>query len=234
MSIQLSRITFSGADAATFLQSQLSADIHALDFITELPQNEGKNIGLAALCTRQGRVITLLWIIEKGAETYHALLPSDLAEAVQKHLQIFIFRSKVTMTIETPSEEDLSTLPRGLSIPWINSDTTEKYVPQMLSLDLLKGVNFKKGCYPGQEIVARMHYLGTHKRRLAKLSSKHPEEFVINAEITNEEGKEIAVVVYSEGEEALAVLRLEGKEQALKIDHPVEIMQIWHEESEEE
>lgn len=50
--------------------------------------------------------------------------------------------------------------------PAVYADTSELFVPQMLNLQLLDGVNFKKGCYPGQEIVARMHYLGTLKRRM--------------------------------------------------------------------
>jgi len=40
------------------------------------------------------------------------------------------------------------------------------FVPQMANLQLVNGVSFKKGCYPGQEIVARMQYLGTLKRRM--------------------------------------------------------------------
>jgi folate-binding Fe-S cluster repair protein YgfZ len=40
------------------------------------------------------------------------------------------------------------------------------FVPQMVNLDLLGGINFKKGCYTGQEIVARMHYLGKLKQRM--------------------------------------------------------------------
>ena len=45
--------------------------------------------------------------------------------------------------------------------------TSEKFVPQMLNLDIDEvGVNFSKGCYPGQEVVARLHYLGEAKRRL--------------------------------------------------------------------
>jgi len=52
-------------------------------------------------------------------------------------------------------------------IPEVNSITTEKFVPQMLNLDIDEiGVNFAKGCYPGQEVVARLHYLGKAKRRL--------------------------------------------------------------------
>jgi len=50
-------------------------------------------------------------------------------------------------------------------IPEVYPATQEEFVPQMLNLDLLDGINFKKGCYTGQEIVARTHYLGTVKRR---------------------------------------------------------------------
>jgi folate-binding protein YgfZ len=51
-------------------------------------------------------------------------------------------------------------------IPWILPQTQEAFVPQMVNLDLTGAVNFKKGCYPGQEVVARMHYLGKPKRRM--------------------------------------------------------------------
>jgi folate-binding protein YgfZ len=51
-------------------------------------------------------------------------------------------------------------------IPSIVADTQEAFVPQMLNLDLISAVNFKKGCYPGQEVVARVHYLGKIKQRM--------------------------------------------------------------------
>lgn len=51
-------------------------------------------------------------------------------------------------------------------IPVILPATQEEFVPQMANLDALGGISFKKGCYPGQEIVARMHYLGKLKRRM--------------------------------------------------------------------
>jgi folate-binding protein YgfZ len=51
-------------------------------------------------------------------------------------------------------------------IPNIYPQTVEQFVLQMSNLDLLDGVSFKKGCFPGQEIIARMHYLGKLKRRL--------------------------------------------------------------------
>lgn len=51
-------------------------------------------------------------------------------------------------------------------IPVVTPATQEQFVLQMANLDLLGGVSFKKGCYPGQEIVARTHYLGKQKRRM--------------------------------------------------------------------
>lgn len=51
-------------------------------------------------------------------------------------------------------------------IPIVLAETQEMFLPQMINLDILGGVSFKKGCYPGQEIVARTHYLGKIKRRM--------------------------------------------------------------------
>ena len=52
------------------------------------------------------------------------------------------------------------------AVPTIFAATQEKFVPQMINLEVLGGVDFKKGCYPGQEIVARSQYLGKLKRRM--------------------------------------------------------------------
>jgi folate-binding protein YgfZ len=52
-------------------------------------------------------------------------------------------------------------------VPQVTINTQEQFVPQMVNFELLGGVNFKKGCYPGQEIVARSQYLGKLKRRTA-------------------------------------------------------------------
>lgn len=54
-------------------------------------------------------------------------------------------------------------------IPNVLPETAESFVPQMANLDLIGGVSFSKGCYPGQEIVARMRYLGTLKRRMYRI-----------------------------------------------------------------
>lgn len=54
-------------------------------------------------------------------------------------------------------------------IPMITQAVSEQFVPQMVNFELVGGVNFKKGCYPGQEIVARSQYLGKLKRRMVLL-----------------------------------------------------------------
>lgn len=52
------------------------------------------------------------------------------------------------------------------AVPRITARTVEQFVPQMVNLEIVGGVNFQKGCYPGQEIVARSQYRGTLKRRM--------------------------------------------------------------------
>jgi folate-binding protein YgfZ len=54
-------------------------------------------------------------------------------------------------------------------VPWITPESEDRFVPQMVNLDLLGGVSFSKGCYPGQEIVARTHYLGRLKQRMYRV-----------------------------------------------------------------
>lgn len=57
-------------------------------------------------------------------------------------------------------------------LPWISSATQEQFLPQMLNLDILKGLSYQKGCYPGQEVIARLHYRGEVKKRLQIIKSE--------------------------------------------------------------
>lgn len=75
---------------------------------------------------------------------------------------------------QTPALDALSALPAAAwgwlevmsGVPRIELGTVEQFVPQMINYELVGGVNFRKGCYPGQEVVARSQYRGTVKRRL--------------------------------------------------------------------
>lgn len=71
--------------------------------------------------------------------------------------------SGVVAPVGAPAWEWLD-LQAGL--PSIHTETSEEFIPQMLNLDILEALNFKKGCYPGQEIIARMRYLGKLKQRM--------------------------------------------------------------------
>ena len=59
-------------------------------------------------------------------------------------------------------------------IPWITANTQEQFLPQMLNLDSLKGLSYQKGCYPGQEVIARLYYKGKVKKRLNLIQSDFP------------------------------------------------------------
>lgn len=97
-------------------------------------------------------------------------------------------------------------------VPQVTLPTQEQFVPQMLNFELIGGVNFKKGCYPGQEIVARMQYLGKLKRRtmlavvdtasvtpgMEVFSSTDPEQpcgMIVNAESSDAQHSECLVEI---------------------------------------
>ncbi|MFM1881121.1 MAG: hypothetical protein RLZZ344_1355, partial [Pseudomonadota bacterium] len=63
--------------------------------------------------------------------------------------------------------------------PWIWTQTQDLFVPQMINLELVGGVDFKKGCYPGQEVVARSQYLGRLNRRMFGLEWPATEDPVL-------------------------------------------------------
>jgi hypothetical protein len=68
------------------------------------------------------------------------------------------------LTHNDPADWNVMDLKAGL--PWIEAGTQDLFIPQTVNLDLIEGVSFTKGCYPGQEVVARAHYRGIVKRRM--------------------------------------------------------------------
>lgn len=100
-------------------------------------------------------------------------------------------------------------------VPDVTLNTQEAFVPQMLNLDLIGGINFKKGCYTGQEIVARTHYLGTVKRRthLAHLAAAVQPN--TGDDVVNQSNEPVGKIVRSAaapdgGYDVLAEIRLES------------------------
>ncbi len=118
----------------------------------------------------------------------------------------------------TQSAWDREEIAQGL--PSITAATSEEFVPQMLNLDRLGGIDFEKGCYTGQEVVARMHYLGNLKRRMYRIRCKgsvmpKPGDRLYAA--NSEEGQSIGRIVavapaLSGGYEMLAVIEIRHAE----------------------
>lgn len=108
-------------------------------------------------------------------------------------------------------------------IPSVYPQTADQFVPQMANLDSLGGISFQKGCYTGQEIVARSHYLGKLKRRMFRLhlASGHarPGMAVMSeADPDQPAGTVVDAAPHPAGGEALlAVLRLEMAQTRLRL-----------------
>jgi folate-binding protein YgfZ len=79
-------------------------------------------------------------------------------------------------------------------IPWVTTATSEEFIPQMLNLDKLGGISFNKGCYTGQEIVARTHYLGKAKREMVLAECQCSTTPEANASIINKGSGEQEIV----------------------------------------
>ena len=128
---------------------------------------------------RSASLITLGCMPVPAAE----LTPDDSTAVVERALLIVPTPDSATvwLTLTARLTPWSSTLWRWADTragqPRLAAAGLERFVPQMVNLDLVDGVSFKKGCYPGQEVVARSHYLGKLKRRmfLAYVDGPAPE-----------------------------------------------------------
>lgn len=97
--------------------------------------------------------------------------------------------------------------------PRLEASQAEQWTPQQLSLDRLRAYSVKKGCYPGQEIVARTHFLGQAKRGLALIRSATP--LAVGADLVSGDAK-LGSVVSTVGDTALAVVSLDLPDASLQ------------------
>lgn len=167
---------FSGVDAGAFLQSQLSADVSAASASEVVP---------ACYCTPKGQVLGLL-LVGRDGEDFLVAGKRSLLPGILRRLRMYVLRSKVVVS-EAPDlavsgspgpdyrfveaadkrsvDETWHADELRAGIAWLDAGSQEKFIPQMLGFDRIGAVSFKKGCYPGQEIVARARYLGKVKRK---------------------------------------------------------------------
>jgi folate-binding protein YgfZ len=161
---------------------------------------EKDDIGVAAVNRDPGRC----WVI--GAE-------EKLAEHGLAHDPLHVERV----------EHDWRLADIRAGLPQIYLATRESFVAQMLNLDLLDGISFSKGCYTGQEIIARTQHLGRIKRRLFRLQLPLGE-WRIGQPLHLKDGRagRITEVIRSGGGyEALAVLNVDAKDGEAADDAPI-------------
>ncbi|MGI9306551.1 MAG: YgfZ/GcvT domain-containing protein [Gammaproteobacteria bacterium] len=216
---ELAALRFCGADAASFLQGQLSADINALD---------GKRWDYAAYCSPKGRMICGMLVWRESEDSIVALTAADLADSVAQRLRMFVLRAKVSIApaagavfavfgedwnpaaenaverFESITKISQAKVAAAIACPhflvfadgedgikqaaarfgddgdsaawrraqiaggiaWVTAATREMFIPQTVNYDCIGGINFRKGCYVGQEIIARLRYRGKVKRRM--------------------------------------------------------------------
>ena len=214
-------IRAAGADAASFLQGQLTQDVSGMGLDTAR---------LAAFCNAKGRMQASFVILKRknndDTEEFLMICSADVLAQTLKRLSMFVMRAKVKLSdasidfklyglvenavnsgasctrnhwsrhdfkgqnrvflypavgvervlccvpadLPPPAGPDLplatwNWLEVKSAIAMISQPIFEAFVPQMLNYESVGGVNFKKGCYPGQEVVARSQFRGTLKRR---------------------------------------------------------------------
>ena len=148
------------------------------------------------------------WSIYGALEPIAQALPHLPADAIALAMQTpedsnpmkrTVFASQ--MTVDAQANASAWNMAEVLSgIPRIVAATQDQFVPQMVNLESVGGVDFKKGCYPGQEVVARSQYRGAIKRRLFLAKTQTPiESCPPGTEIFHEEdpGQPAGMVVLS-------------------------------------
>ena len=173
---QLAFTAFSlnGVDAQNFLQGQVT--IH----VERLPENESR---YTAICDLKGRIHFGLWIKKLNPESFELVTTQDQAEEFAKHIKKFGAFSKMKLE-ETGSvfptvndiQTDFSSTETDINAwqiqaiqsgqAWIQQSTEHLFQPQELRLHQRDGVHFDKGCYLGQEIVARLWFKAKPKHWL--------------------------------------------------------------------
>src|SRR5688572_23959206 len=269
-------IAVRGADAAAFLQAQLTSDVASLG---------AAQTQYSGYCSPKGRLLAtfLVWRCE---DEFLLQLPEALRDAVQARLSKYVLRAQVKLADaerqlfglwgagakealgqlasapqrehEVSSSADLcvtrlpldryliavpahradrvrtllaaaareelesawAALDVAAGVPVITAHTQEEYVPQMVNLDLIGGVSYTKGCYPGQEIVARMHYLGRLKQRMYRVrvpaAAVHPGDRLFSEAFGPDQasGAILNVAPLADGtHDALAVIQTGGLER---------------------
>ncbi|MCL7930346.1 YgfZ/GcvT domain-containing protein [Halomonas llamarensis] len=141
---------------------------------------------------------TVTWQQQSDEQGNSALCYPDSVEDETSDRWLFVLTDSAAEHFQADAEPrhwQLSDIRRGLA--WLEADQQDQYLPQMLNWEALGGISFKKGCYTGQEVVARAHFRGQVKKRLARGVIEGNEPLEHGANITNAMDKTVGEVVTS-------------------------------------
>lgn len=166
--------TLNGVDAQKFLQGQVTLNTEAL----------AENLTrYTAICSLKGRILFGLWLKKINPESFEIVVTADQTEEFAKHIKKFGAFSK--MKLEQAGQvfptlngdtTDFSTTETDIAAwqlqaiqsgqAWIEASTSQEFQPQELRLHQREGVHYDKGCYLGQEIIARLWFKAKPKHWL--------------------------------------------------------------------
>lgn len=164
--LAFSSFTLIGVDALKFLQGQVTVNVEAL----------AENVSqYTAICDLKGRIHFGLWLKKLNPEHFEIVTTQDQAEEFAKHIKKFGAFSKMKLEqtaqvfpILNGATTDFSTTETDVNTwqlqaidagqAWISAATEHLFQPQELRLHQREGVHYDKGCYLGQEIIARLWF----------------------------------------------------------------------------
>lgn len=276
----LGLLAISGADAAKFLQGQVTCDVR------EVSETQSR---LGAICNPKGRVLATFRLFQYQT-IYYLQMPRELIAQTLQTLQKYAVFFKTQLedvsaqwqqfglsseTIDVPLKNVDEVIPQDDSvivhipglppryllltlesnplspalqdliskhhtsseawqllditagIPSIYLATSGEYTPQQINYPLINGVSFTKGCYTGQEIVARMHYLGKAKQQMYRVQftnksmpNLNTKLFAVDSNHTQEVGHLLAIAADPAGGfQALAVLQNSALDQTITVEN---------------
>ncbi|TXJ09169.1 MAG: folate-binding Fe/S cluster repair protein [Acinetobacter sp.] len=175
--LNFTHFQYIGADAEKFLQGQVTVNIAKLDHHT---------FQATAICDLKGRIHFGLWLRRQSAELIDIVIAQDLADEFAAHVKKFGAFSKATLSLansiyptvvdgqasfseqenQVINLEDWQKIAIENGQAWITKETSHLFQPQELRLHQRSGVDYDKGCYLGQEIVARLWFKAKPKHWL--------------------------------------------------------------------
>ena len=206
---QFSQLTLSGKDAAKFLQGQLTVNVNKLthDFLP------------CAISDLKGRVAFGLWVSRTDDETFTLITSAECMNGLTAHIKKYGAFSKFTQSAPMPIHPIVADgvptfdekIPANFTAwakasiatgnVWITQATGGLFQPQELRLHQRGGVDYDKGCYLGQEIIARLYFKASPKAYLHRVRLPKPVqdgEKVDKVQIVN-------CVINDDGFEALVI-----------------------------